>query len=98
MSVEPVSETIATSGWVASCSPTAASPVTALAAPSGRPASRSSSTIRSVERGVAGAGLTTTALPPASAGPSFQIAITSGKFHGGIAATTPIGRRCSSDV
>ncbi|MNH46358.1 hypothetical protein D3C79_1091120 [compost metagenome] len=38
-------------------------------------------------------GLSTTELPVASAGPSFQQAISSGKFHGTMAATTPTGSR-----
>ena len=32
-------------------------------------------------------------LPAASAGPSFQAAMTSGKFHGVISPTTPSGSR-----
>jgi hypothetical protein len=39
------------------------------------------------------AGFSTTELPIASAGASFQTAITSGKFQGTIAAHTPIGSR-----
>ncbi|MNH39094.1 hypothetical protein D3C79_1002140 [compost metagenome] len=38
-------------------------------------------------------GLSTTELPVARAGPSFQQAISSGKFHGTMAATTPTGSR-----
>jgi formylmethanofuran dehydrogenase subunit E len=37
--------------------------------------------------------LSTTVQPVASAGPSFQAAISSGKFHGMICPTTPIGSR-----
>ena len=40
---------------------------------------------------VSSAGLSTTALPIASAGASFQAAIDIGKFHGTMAPTTPIG-------
>jgi hypothetical protein len=36
--------------------------------------------------------------PAASARLAFQTAITNGKFHGVMAATTPIGRRTSIDV
>jgi hypothetical protein len=36
--------------------------------------------------------------PAASAAPAFQTAITNGKFHGVIAATTPTGRRNSIEV
>ena len=42
------------------------------------------------------AGFSTTELPAASAGPSFHAAIISGKFHGTIAPTTPIGSRWTS--
>ena len=41
--------------------------------------------------GVCSAGLSTTQLPAASAGASFQAAISSGKFHGMICPTTPSG-------
>jgi hypothetical protein len=51
-----------------------------------------------VVRGVRGAGLITTPLPAATAGPSFQTAMNSGKFHGAIEPTTPIGRRTSIEV
>ncbi len=43
--------------------------------------------------GVFDAGLSTTLLPIASAGASFQTAITSGKFHGTMPAHTPTGSR-----
>ena len=39
------------------------------------------------------AGLSTTVLPAASAGATFQEAIVSGKFHGVMSATTPSGSR-----
>ena len=38
-------------------------------------------------------GFSTTELPVASAGASFHAAISSGKFHGTIAPTTPSGSR-----
>ena len=41
--------------------------------------------------GVCSAGLSTTQLPAAIAGASFQAAISSGKFHGMICPTTPSG-------
>ena len=41
--------------------------------------------------GVSSAGLSTTVLPQASAGATFQVSSISGKFHGAIAATTPAG-------
>ena len=59
----------------------------------GQPASATSSARRSADSGVCSAGLSTTVLPVASAGPSFQAAISSGKFHGMIWPTTPTGSR-----
>ena len=41
--------------------------------------------------GVSGAGLRTTVQPTASAGATLRVIIEHGKFHGVIAATTPIG-------
>ena len=68
------------------------------------PASVSSSTKRLASAGVSDAGLRTTVLPQTSAGISFHEGIATGKFHGVIAPTTPIGWRmlmfhlsCSSD-
>ena len=52
-----------------------------------------SSPRRSAVNGVCSAGLNTTVLPPARAGPSFQAAISSGKFQGMICPTTPNGSR-----
>jgi hypothetical protein len=42
--------------------------------------------------------LITTVQPAPRAGASFQTAITSGKFHGAMAATTPTGRRAIIEV
>ena len=50
--------------------------------PGGKPTSSASSPSRSALSGVCSAGLSTTVQPAASAGPSFQAAISSGKFHG----------------
>ena len=44
-----------------------------------------------IDAGVCSAGFSTTQLPAASAGASFQQAIRSGKFHGMIWPTTPSG-------
>ncbi len=95
---EPVMDTIATPGCSTRAAPTSAPPVTTLSTPGGRPASTAISASRRVDEGVSGAGLSTTVLPAASAGPSFQIAITNGKFHGAIPATTPTGRRTIIEV
>ncbi len=57
------------------------------------PASSAISANRSAVSGVSSAGLSTAVFPAASAGASFQEAITSGKFHGTISPTTPSGSR-----
>ena len=64
-----------------------------LTTPFGRSVSSRSSASRSAVSGVFDAGLSTTLLPIASAGASFQTAITSGKFQGMIPAHTPTGSR-----
>jgi hypothetical protein len=75
---EPVSETISTSGWVTSAEPAGLPwPVITLSTPAGSSSAASSANL-SVETGVVSAGLSTTVLPVASAGPSFQIAIIRG--------------------
>ena len=65
-------------------------PLTTLSTPGG---SRSaiSSISSMIDAGVCSAGLSTTALPAASAGASFQVAIRIGKFQGMIWPTTPSG-------
>ena len=68
----------------------APNPLTTLSTPSGR-MSAISSISSMIEAGVCSAGLSTTALPAASAGASFQVAISSGKFQGMIWPTTPSG-------
>jgi hypothetical protein len=55
------------------------------------PASSASSASRRLVSGVISLGLSTTVFPHASAGPSFQEAISIGKFHGVINPTTPSG-------
>ena len=90
-SVEPVKATLSTPSWAASAAPASPNPVTMLTTPAGSPASSISSPSRSAESGVCSAGLSTTVTPAASAGPSFQAAISSGKFHGMICPTTPTG-------
>ena len=93
-SVEPVNPILATSGWAMSRSPTTEpGPTSTLTTPKGRPASRASSAKRSAVSGVSSAGFRTTVLPHARAGPSFQLASMSGKFHGTISPTTPSGSR-----
>ena len=59
---------------------------------SGKPASRNSSSMNSAVCGTLLACLSSPTLPAASAGAANRIACQSGKFHGMIASTTPIGR------
>ena len=68
-------------------------PVTTLSTPSGTPASAASSASRSAVRDETEAGLRMTLLPAARAGPSFQDAMSKGKFHGTMTPTTPSGSR-----
>ncbi len=91
-SVEPVKQTLRTSGWVTKrCPTTEPLPGTTVNTPSGSPASRPSSAIRIAVSGVISAGLSTTVLPAARAGAKPQPAIGMGKFHGTMMPTTPSG-------
>ena len=89
--VEPVNATLSTSART-SAAPVAPSPGMMFTTPGGRSASRQISASSSAVSGVVSAGLSTAVLPQASAGASFQAAISSGKFHGTICPTTPRGR------
>ena len=86
--VEPVKATLSTSERTRAA-PATPSPVTMFATPAGTSASWRISASRSAVRGVVSAGLRIAVLPHASAGASFQAAISSGKFHGTIWPTTP---------
>jgi hypothetical protein len=57
----------------------------------GTPARSASSQRASAENGVCDAGFSTMVQPDASAGPILRVIIAAGKFHGVIAAQTPIG-------
>ena len=59
--------------------------------PFGTPARSASSHKAKAEKGVAEAGFSTIVQPAASAGPHLRVIIAAGKFHGVIAAVTPIG-------
>ncbi|MCY1375630.1 hypothetical protein D9M69_630590 [compost metagenome] len=75
---EPVSETIRTRSWLTSGLPTVGPrPKTMFTTPAGNSSAMSSASLRAVS-GVCSEGLSTTVLPAASAGPSFQAAIISG--------------------
>ena len=89
--VSPVKLILAMRGLDASGAPTSEPwPLTTFSTPAG-----SMSPIRSISTprlsGVSEAGLITTQFPVASAGAIFHAAISSGKFHGMICPTTPIG-------
>ena len=91
-SVEPVNTILRTSGWLTNRSPTTEPlPGSTWNRSSGRPASTASSPSRMEVSGVHSAGLSTTALPAASAGAKPHDAIGIGKFHGVITPITPIG-------
>jgi hypothetical protein len=86
--------TIATSGAASSAAPLVApSPATTCTSPSGSPASRASRAKASEVSGVYSLGFSTTALPAANAGSTFQPQVNSGAFQGVIASTTPNGSR-----
>lgn len=92
--VEPVNDTLLTSGWATSAAPACEPlPTSTLNTPAGTPASIASSARRRAVSGVSSAGLMTMVLPHASAGMIFHRAIISGKFHGTIPAITPTASR-----
>ncbi len=89
--VEPVKAILAMRVLVASAWPASRpKPWTMLSTPGGsRSPMISAKTM--IDNGVCSAGFSTTQLPAARAGASFQAAISSGKFHGMICPTTPSG-------
>ena len=92
VSLCPVNATRRTFGFEINSSPTTPpAPVTMFSTPGGRPAAFSNSIMRVAVSGVVLAGLWTTVLPATSAGPSLVPINVIGKFHGEIAAHTPIG-------
>src|SRR5919199_1600805 len=92
--VEPVKATRRTFGCATNASPNSEpGPVRMFNVPAGRPACvKNSATFNDVS-GVVGEGFATTVLPVTSAGPIFVPSSVMGKFHGTIAAHTPIGWR-----
>jgi hypothetical protein len=76
VATEPVKATRLVPGCTTMASPASAPPVTRLTTPSGRPANASAR--RRVASGVYGDGLTTTVLPAARAGATFQASRSSG--------------------
>ena len=93
--VSPVKVKPSTSGWAVRKAPAESppKPCTTLYTPSGTPASFITSPSRAVVVGVSSDGLTTTVLPQANAGPTFQVISSNGRFQGLITPITPLGRR-----
>ncbi len=93
-SVEPVKETTPTSRWPMSGVPTLEPlPLTRFTTPFGRPASSSTFTRLTTDRGVSVAGLMTTVLPRMRAGVIFHEGMAIGKFQGVMSPAMPTGWR-----
>ena len=76
VAVSPVSDTMLMSSCLQRAAPTSSpGPVTTFSTPSGMPISRARFASSTLVSGVLEAGLRTTVLPAASAGPIFQAAI-----------------------
>ncbi len=94
-SVEPVKPSLRTTRFEVISPPiagaSAASPVTTLKTPAGRPASSASFATASAESGVCSAGFSTIVQPAAIAGAALRVIIAAGKFHGVMPTVTPIG-------
>src|SRR5215471_10644898 len=92
VSVEPVNVSLRTIGFEVISPPISlADPVTQEKTPLGTPARSANSHSASAENGVWLAGFSTIVQPAANAGPHLRVIIAAGKFHGVIAAQTPIG-------
>ena len=91
VATEPVNTTEATSGWRTSCEPVSPRPCTRLTVPAGNPASSSSSTNMPAQSGANSDGFHTIVQPAASPYTIGMPAMSTGKFHGVTAATTPTG-------
>src|SRR5699024_7424265 len=91
-SVEPVKDSLRTKELLVSSPPMAlALPVSTDKTPSGTPARWASSINANALKGVADAGLITMLQPAANAAPALRVIIAAGKFHGVMAAQTPMG-------
>ena len=92
--VEPVNETMSTSGCAASALPTPGpSPLTRLNTPGGTPASCSTWANSNASSGAISLGFSTMVQPVASAGATLQPIWFAGQFHGVMNAHTPTGSR-----
>ncbi|KAF1925599.1 uncharacterized protein M421DRAFT_69637 [Didymella exigua CBS 183.55] len=79
VAVDPVKATLSTKGCWTSAEPASRSrPLTMLTIPGGKPTSLTSFAKTRIDKGVCSAGFSTTVLPQARAGPSFQQAIERG--------------------
>src|SRR6058998_3257426 len=91
--VEPTNEIAATSGCSSTASTATLSPWTTLKTPSGRPASLSSSAVKTEAEGSFSDGFRTNVFPHAIAGAHIHMGTIAGKLNGVIPATTPSGWR-----
>ncbi len=90
--VEPVKLSLRTKGLAVNTAPmTCADPVTTFNVPAGKPARTASSQSANAVKGVADAGLTMTVHPAARAAATLRVTMAAGRFHGVIAAQTPMG-------
>ena len=90
--IEPVKEILRTASLASRCSETSAgTPNTRLSTPAGRPASAKQRTISTQAPGVSSDAFRMSEQPAASAPPTLRAGVSTGKFHGVNAATTPIG-------
>ena len=85
----PVKVILSTPGWPHRAVPASAPPTTTFSTPAGTPASCATRANARLENGACSGGLSTTALPAATAGATFSARDMIGPFHGTIAATTP---------
>ena len=90
--VDPVKETMSTSGCAAIAAPTVGpSPLTRLNTPGGTPAASSTSAKMIAEKGATSDGFSTIVQPVASAGKTLVAIWLIGQFHGVMKPHTPIG-------
>ena len=90
--IEPVNEIFFTASLASRCSETSAgTPNTRLSTPAGRPASAKHFTISTQAPGVSSDAFRISEQPAASAPPILRAGVSTGKFQGVNAATTPTG-------
>ena len=89
--IDPVNAIVCTPGCGTSAAPASPSPGSSEIADAGTPPARSAWTSIRAQPGDCSAGLSTTALPVASAAAVIPHGIATGKFQGAITATTPRG-------